>query len=89
MTYWNAVLLGLVQGVAEFLPISSSGHLAVLQNFLAIGDMENHMLFDVLLHLGTLAAVILAFWKDVREVDGVCAHAPHPKNPAGNEAQPA
>ena len=66
MTYWNAVLLGLVQGVAEFLPISSSGHLAVLQNFLAIGDMENHMLFDVLLHLGTLAAVILAFWKDVR-----------------------
>ncbi len=68
MTYWNAVLLGLVQGVAEFLPISSSGHLAVLQNFLAIGDMENHMLFDVLLHLGTLAAVILAFWNDVREV---------------------
>ena len=40
----------------------------MLQNFLAIGDMENHMLFDVLLHLGTLAAVILAFWKDVREV---------------------
>ena len=68
MTYWNAILLGLVQGLAEFLPISSSGHLAVLQNFLAIGDMENHMLFDVLLHLGTLAAVILAFWKDVREV---------------------
>ena len=68
MTYWNAILLGLVQGLAEFLPISSSGHLAVLQNFLAIGDMENHMLFDVLVHLGTLAAVILAFWKDVREV---------------------
>ena len=67
MTYWNAVLLGLVQGLAEFLPISSSGHLAVLQNFLAIGDMENHMLFDVLLHLGTLAAVVLAFWKDVHE----------------------
>ena len=67
MTYWNAVLLGLVQGLAEFLPISSSGHLAVLQSFLAIGDMENHMLFDVLLHLGTLAAVVLAFWKDVRE----------------------
>lgn len=67
MTYWNAVLLGAIQGTAEFLPISSSGHLAVLQKFLAIGDMENHMLFDVLLHLGTLAAVILAFWKDVRE----------------------
>lgn len=61
MTYGQAILLGFVQGVAEFLPISSSGHLAVLQNFLAIGDMENHLLFDVLLHLGTLAAVFLAF----------------------------
>ena len=56
MTYWNAALLGLVQGLAEFLPISSSGHLAVLQNFLAIGDMENHMLFDVLLHSGRMCA---------------------------------
>ena len=43
MTYGQAILLGFVQGVAEFLPISSSGHLAVLQNFLAIGDMENHL----------------------------------------------
>ena len=65
MTYWNAALLGLVQGLAEFLPISSSGHLAVLQNFLAIGDMENHMLFDVLLHLGTLVAVFVAYWQDI------------------------
>ena len=65
MTYWNAALLGLVQGLAEFLPISSSGHLAVLQNFLAIGDMENHMLFDVLLHLGTLIAVFAAYWPDI------------------------
>ena len=66
MTYGQAILLGIVQGFAEFLPISSSGHLAVLQNFLAIGDMENHLLFDVLLHLGTLGAVLLAFWGDIR-----------------------
>ena len=39
MTYWNAALLGLVQGLAEFLPMSSSGLLALLQNFRAIGDM--------------------------------------------------
>ena len=58
MTYWTAILLGLIQGLAEFLPISSSGHLAILQNFLRIGDLENQMLFDVLLHLGTLGAVI-------------------------------
>ena len=68
MTYGQAILLGFVQGVAEFLPISSSGHLAVLQNFLAIGDMENHLLFDVLLHLGTLAAVFLAFRSDIRSL---------------------
>lgn len=61
MTYWSACLLGIVQGLAEFLPISSSGHLAILQNFLHIGDLENHLLFDVLLHLGTLAAVILSY----------------------------
>ena len=65
MTYWNAALLGLVQGLAEFLPISSSGHLAVLQNFLAIGDMENHMLFDVLLHLGTLVSICIVYWRDI------------------------
>ena len=66
MTYWSAALLGLVQGLAEFFPISSSGHLAILQNFLRIGIPEEQVLFDVLLHLGTLAAVILAFWPDVR-----------------------
>lgn len=68
MTYWSAALLGLVQGMAEFFPISSSGHLAILQNFLRIGIPEDQLFFDVLLHLGTLAAVILAFWQDVRDV---------------------
>ena len=68
MTYWDAIVLGFVQGVAEFLPISSSGHLAILQNFLQLGDLEEHLFFDVLLHLGTLGAVLFAFWKDVREL---------------------
>ena len=70
MTYGQAILLGFVQGFAEFLPISSSGHLAVLQNFLAIGDLENQLLFDVLLHLGTLATVFLAFRGEIRELWG-------------------
>ncbi len=65
MTYWNAALLGLIQGLAEFFPISSSGHLAIFQTFLRIGSVEEHLLFDVLLHLGTLAAVFVAFRKDV------------------------
>lgn len=68
MTYLTAVVLGLIQGVAEFLPISSSGHLAILQNFLKLGETEEHLFFDVLLHLGTLVAVIIAYWRDVRGV---------------------
>ena len=65
MSYWQAIIMGLVQGVTEFLPISSSGHLALLQNFLGLGSMEDHLLFDVLLHLGTLGAVFIAYWKDI------------------------
>lgn len=70
MTYWSAILLGIIQGLAEFLPISSSGHLAILQNFLRIGDLENQMLFDVLLHLGTLGA---SFWRIIRSCTGCAA----------------
>jgi undecaprenyl-diphosphatase len=55
----EALLLGLLQGVAEFLPISSSGHLAVAQHLFALSDLP--VLFDVFLHLATLAAVFLYF----------------------------
>ena len=58
MTFLQSILLGLIQGVAEFLPISSSGHLAIAQNLLNI-NAEVPAFYDVLLHLGTLAAVIL------------------------------
>lgn len=66
MSYLQAILLGLVQGVAEFLPISSSGHLAILHHLMpsASAAMEN-ITFDVLLHLGTLLAVILVFRKTI------------------------
>ena len=61
MSVFSAIFLGLVQGVAEFLPISSSGHLAVLQNvFNFQTGGEGHMFFDVLLHLGTVIAIIVA-----------------------------
>ena len=50
MNVWQAILLGLVQGVTEFLPISSSGHLAVLQSFLGLGSVEEH-LFLSLIHI--------------------------------------
>lgn len=69
MSIWVAVLLGLVQGVAEFLPISSSGHLSILQNLFGIESAENgHMLFDVLLHLATVISVCIFYRKDILEM---------------------
>ena len=65
----NAFILGLVQGVAEFLPISSSGHLSIAQNLLGLGvEGTDDVFFDVLLHLGTLVAVFAAYWDDIREM---------------------
>ena len=66
MSIINAMILGLVQGIAEFLPISSSGHLSILQNLfgLSVAD-ESHMFFDVLLHLGTLISICLVYRQDL------------------------
>lgn len=63
----KAIILGLIQGLAEFLPISSSGHLAIFKHVLDF-DTDTGLLFDVLLHLGTLAAVFVAFRKDIFEL---------------------
>lgn len=65
----HSVLLGLVQGVAEFLPISSSGHLAIAEQLLGVqGAAEIPEFFDVLLHLGTLVAVFVAYWGEIRDM---------------------
>ena len=69
MTLLSSVLLGLIQGIAEFLPISSSGHLAIAENLLNMsGASEVPEFFDVLLHLGTLMAVFVAYWSDIRDM---------------------
>lgn len=65
MDIFEAFIYGLVQGVAEFLPISSSGHLALAQNFFGAGDAEEFFGFNVLLHFGTLVAVFVMYWQDV------------------------
>ena len=65
VTISSAILLGIVQGVAEFLPISSSGHLAILQNLFVLSAGEEHMFFDVLLHLGTLISICVCYWGDI------------------------
>ena len=64
MNVFQAILMGIVQGIAEFLPVSSSGHLAIFQNLLHI-ETDTGLLFDVLLHLGTLLAIFVVFWKDI------------------------
>lgn len=63
MTIFYAIILGILQGIAEFLPISSSGHLALAQHLLGLKDIP--LLFDVFLHLATLGAVILFFRKKI------------------------
>ena len=66
VSIWNAIILGLVQGIAEFLPISSSGHLSILQNLFHMSTTENgHLFFDVLLHLGTLISICIVYWRDI------------------------
>lgn len=61
---WDAVLLGLIQGLTEFLPVSSSGHLALGKAMLGIN--EKSILFEVVVHFGTLMAVITAFSKEIK-----------------------
>ena len=67
MTLFSSIVLGVIQGVTEFLPVSSSGHLAIAEQLFGMdGVSEIPAFFDVLLHLGTLAAVFVAYWDDIR-----------------------
>ena len=66
MTIWIAIVLGIVQGLTEFLPVSSSGHLVLFQQIFDI-DVDC-LLFDIVVHLGTLVAVLVVFRKSVLEI---------------------
>ena len=71
MSYLQAIILGLVQGIAEFLPISSSGHLKLCEKLLGLPNVEtDYLLFDVLLHLGTLIAVFIVYRKVIGDILG-------------------
>lgn len=83
MTLIQSVFLGLVQGIAEFLPISSSGHLSVFQHLLGMTAAgEVNVFFDVLLHLATLVSVCIVYRADiaaiVRDCLGFVKSAGHP-----------
>lgn len=61
ISWWKAIILGIVQGLGEFLPISSSGHIQLTGNLLGI---EPDIMLTILLHLGTLVAVLIVYWRD-------------------------
>ena len=77
MTHLEALFLGVLQGITEFLPISSSGHLVLAEKYLAIEG--GGLAFDVFLHLGTLLAVLIYFWKDWQKMILVRADSWHRK----------
>lgn len=63
MSFVEAIILGLVQGLTEFLPVSSSGHLVLTQKFLGVDDKG--ITFEILVHFGTLLSVLIYFWKQL------------------------
>jgi undecaprenyl-diphosphatase len=70
LEFLEAILLGVVQGLTEFLPVSSSGHLLLGQYFLGLDQDRFGLPFDVALHLGTLVAVVSFFWRDLLRMAG-------------------
>ena len=66
MNFVEAIILGIIQGLTEFLPVSSSGHLVLMQQFLGLKEAE--LLFDVCVHLGTLAAVGIVFNREIKDI---------------------
>ena len=66
MTFIDGIFLGIVQGFTEFLPISSSGHLVIVQALIGIEKPGNE--FAVIVHLGTLGSIIMVFFKDIVDI---------------------
>lgn len=68
MTTIEAILLGIIQGITEFLPISSSGHLVLAQNLLGMKNLKDLITFDIICHLGTLLAILVVFREQIKNV---------------------
>jgi undecaprenyl-diphosphatase len=68
MSTFEAIILGIIQGLTEFLPVSSSGHLKLAQHLFGFQNLENMIIFDLVCHLGTLLAIFLLFKNDILNI---------------------
>ena len=68
MTFIEGMILGIVQGLTEFLPVSSSGHLILMQKVFGFTDLDRYVFFDLVAHLGTLLAVVIVFRKSIMSI---------------------
>lgn len=76
----SAIILGIIQGLTEFLPVSSTGHLIIFERILGVSQETFGLSFDVALHVGTACALILLFWKDLTAIvsESVKRRSPSP-----------
>ena len=65
MNEWQALVMGIFQGLTEYLPVSSSGHLAIAGEFLGIEDPDKVMAFTVVVHVATVLSTLVILWKEV------------------------
>jgi len=90
MTWWEALLLGLVQGLTEFIPVSSSGHLVLGQHLLGLGADQADVTFEVFVHFGTVLSILTVYWNEVADLlretwAGVSAPTAIPQRYAEND----
>lgn len=65
MSTFEAILLGIIQGLTEFLPVSSSGHLTLVQTLLGLEHLDRYILFDLVCHMGTLCSIFFIFYQPI------------------------